>query len=78
VTCLPGEGTIDFLADLSDKDAFDITARREWKSEAVDLSKHSLHRDDSRVDVLTDSLFHLPFSKKKTRAQDHIVILGSG
>ena len=65
MACLPGEGTIDFLADLPDKDAFDISARREWNPEAVDLSKHGLHRDNPRMDVLTDPLFHLPFSKKK-------------
>jgi hypothetical protein len=66
VTCLPGEGTIDFLADLADKDTFDITARRAWKSEALDLPEHGLHPDDSRADVLTDPLFHLHFSKKQS------------
>jgi hypothetical protein len=71
VACLPGEGTIDFLADLPDQDAFDITARREWKPEAVDLSKNGLHRDDPRVDVLTDLLFHLQFSKKTQSPRPH-------
>src|SRR4029077_10556069 len=36
MTSLPGECAIDFFADLPHKDAFDVTARCERESKAID------------------------------------------
>jgi hypothetical protein len=78
VTSLPGERAIDFLADLTNEDAFDVTARCERKSEAIDLPEHSLDRDDPRVNLFRDMWMHRTFSGKKQSPRPHRVILGSG
>ena len=71
VTGLPGERAINFLADLAHEYAFDVTARCERESKAIDLSEHFLYRDDPRVNLFRDLLFHRDFSEKN-KAQDHI------
>ena len=75
---LPGERAIDFPADLAHKNAFDVTARCERESEAIDLPEHSLDRDDLRVNLFRAKWVHRDFSGKKQSPRSRNVVLGSG
>ena len=77
MTGLPEERAIDFLPDLAHEYAFDVTARCERKSEAIDLLEHALDRDDPRVNLFRDIWVHRDFSEKQS-PRPHRVILGSG
>ena len=70
MTSPPGEFSINFLADLTNQDAFNIATRSRRKLEAVNLLEQSCDFQNHWSDFVGGIDMH-EWSSRKNRAQDH-------